>query len=181
MKKLITLMLALALLCAACALAEADAADAPEINAQTDAARDDTAVDTADWSYYTFEGSGVAMKLPPDFADDDELPIEGVFYNAGDADVMLQVIPTDDTFTDRDALMEFYNTQEYIVRSTPLEINGVDLVYAEGADDGAMVYAAISAEGTTYQFVFLPQSDRGEAVIEAITATICSSEQIPEA
>lgn len=140
----------------------------------------DSDVDTSDWSYYTFEGSAVAMKLPADFHDNGQPPAEGVFYNAGDDDVVLQVIPTDDDFSDRDALMEFYNTQEYIVRATQLEINGVELVYAEGADDGAMVYAAISPEGTTYQFVFLPQSDRGEAVIEAITSTICSSESIPE-
>ena len=136
-------------------------------------------VDTADWKYYTFEGSSVAMKIPADFEDVGE-PAPGVTYNCRNADVLLQVQIMDGDFKDRDMLMEYLNNQEYIIRATQIEFNGVELVYAEGGDDGAQVYAVISPEGTTYEFVFIPQSENGDDVIQAITETICHSDEIPE-
>lgn len=138
-------------------------------------------IDTADWAYYTFEGSSVAMKIPPDFAPVHDEPVEGIFYDAGNADVVLQVIPVDGDFADRDELMEYFNNQEYVTRAIQIEINGVELVYAEGADDDVMAYAVISPEGTTYCFTFIPQSENGLDAIEAITQTICPSSTVPEA
>ena len=139
----------------------------------------DVSADTADWKYYTFEGSDVAMKIPADFASVGE-PGPGVTYNCRNNDVLLQVQIMDGDFTDRDALMEYLNNQEYIIRATQIEINNVELVYAQGGDDDAQVYAVISPEGTTYEFVFIPQNENGADVIQAITQTICHSGEIPE-
>ena len=135
--------------------------------------------DTTDWKYYTFEGSNVAMKIPADFASAGE-PGPGVTYNCRNNDVLLQVQIMDGDFADRDVLMEYLNNQEYIIRAAQIEINNVELVYAEGGDDDAQVYAAISPEGTTYEFVFIPQNENGTDVIQAITQTICHSDEIPE-
>ena len=128
--------------------------------------------------YYTFEGSAVAMKLPEDFRNDTEEPAPGIFFSAINDDVLLQVQPVDGDFTDRDALMEYFNIQAYVIRATQLSINGVDLVYAEGADDDAMIYAFISPEGTTYAFVFIPQSENGLDAIEQIITSICYSDSL---
>ena len=136
------------------------------------------AVDTTSWTYYTFEGSGVTMKIPPGFEDVGE-SVPGIFYNAGNADVLLQVIPAEGDFADRDQLIAYYDTVDYVLSAESVEINSVELVHAKGGDDGAEIYAAISAEGTTYQFVFIPQDDAGVAAIDAIVKTICPSDDIP--
>ena len=135
---------------------------------------------TFEGEYYTFEGSGVAMKLPADFEDAFDEPIPGIFYSAGNAEVALQVQPVDGDFADPDELMEYYNTQEYVVRATQLSFNGVDLVYVEGGDDDVMVYALVSAEGTGYAFVFMPLTEDGTDAILQIVSTICPSDSIPE-
>lgn len=131
-------------------------------------------------NYYTFEGTAVAMRIPAEFLQTDSEPAEDVYFEGRSADVFLQVSAVDGDFADRDALMEYYNGLDYVVRATQLEINGVELVYAEGADDNAMVYAVISPEGTTYQFVFLPQNEKGVAMVEAITQSICPSDAVPQ-
>ena len=64
-----------------------------------------------------------------------------------------------------DALMEHFNGLEYVVRSELVNFNGVDLVYSEGGDDGAMIYSTVSPEGTSYAFIFIPQSEQGEDAI----------------
>ena len=136
--------------------------------------------DTADWQYQTFEESGIALKLPADFQEGEE-PAIPVIHNFSNDDVVLQVQVMLDEFSDRDALMEFFNNQEYIVRASQLELNNVELVYAEGSDEDASIYAVIGPDGVAYEFVFIPQNEHGEAVIQAITETICPVDQIPEA
>lgn len=132
-------------------------------------------------SYYTFEGSGVAMKLPADFRPTEGEPAENVFFEAYNDDVLLQVQPVEGDYADLDALMEHFNGLEYIVRSEQVNFNGVDLVYSEGGDDGAMLYSLVSPEGTSYAFIFIPQSEQGEDAILQIVSTICSSESLNDA
>lgn len=134
----------------------------------------------AEGEYTTFEGSGVAMRLPADFAPVSDEPTPGVFYAAINDDVLLQVQPVEGDFADLDALMEYFNGQEYVVRATQLSFNGVDMVYAQGGDDDAMVYSLVSPEGTAYAFVFIPQSEQGQEVIEQIISSVCPSDSIPE-
>ena len=133
-----------------------------------------------DGAYYTFEGSGVAMKLPADFQFAEGEPVPNVFFEAFNDDVLLQVQPVDGDFADLDALMEYFNMQEYVIRSGLVSFNGVDLVYSEGADDDVMVYSLVSTEGTSYAFVFIPQNENGADVIMSIVSTICNSDNIPE-
>lgn len=135
----------------------------------------------SDGSYYTFEGSGVAMKLPADFQPTEGEPAENVFYEASNDDVLLQVQPVEGDYADLDALMEHFNGLEYIVRSELVNFNGIDLVYSEGGDDDAMVYSLVSPEGTSYSFIFIPQSEQGEDAIQHIISTICSSESLNDA
>ena len=165
MKKFVVLFVILALVLACPAFAEETAKALPE-----------------DYfgDYYTFEDSGVAMKLPADYKTPDREAAPTVVFEASHDDVFLQVSVLDEKFADRDALMEYYNGLEYVIRATQLEINGVELVYAEGADDDAMVYAVIGPEGTTYQFVFLPQNENSLAVIEAMTQSIRPSETLAD-
>ena len=134
-----------------------------------------------DDAYYTFEGSGVAMKLPADFQPTEGEPAENVFFEAYNGDVLLQVQPVEGDYADLDALMEHFNGLEYIVRSELVNFNGVDLVYSEGGDDGAMIYSLVSPEGTSYSFIFIPQSEQGEDAILQIISTICSSESLNDA
>lgn len=129
-------------------------------------------------SYYTFEGSGVAMQIPENFASISDEPVEGVFYDSANADVRLQVIPTEDTYTDYESLKAFYDAAEYVDSAEITEINGVEMVRAHGEED-ATVCAVISAEGTTYQFVFIPQHEDAQDAIEAIVESICPSDAIP--
>ena len=165
MKKMLSLLLAALLLCGLAAQAEA------------------AAVDTSDWAYYTFEGSGVAMKLPPDFAAVSDEPEEGVFYSCGNADVILQVTPVEGDFADRKALAEYFGGLEYIVKAEPVEINGVEMVYVEGGDDCVTAYLVMSPEGTIYQFAFFPMienaDNNGVEVAKAMIDTVCSSDEVP--
>ena len=132
----------------------------------------------SDGSYYTFEGSGVAMKLPMDFQPTEGEPAENVFFEGYNDDVLLQVQPVEGDYADLDALMEHFNGLEYIVRSELVNFNGINLVYSEGGDDDAMVYSLVSPEGTSYSFIFIPQSEQGEDAIQHIISTICSSESM---
>ena len=122
--------------------------------------------------YRGFEGSGVELRLPADLVDVGGEPVEGLLYNAYNDAFLLQVQAVDGEFADRDGLVEYFNGQEYIVRATTLEINGVELVYAEGEDDNAMVYSVIGPEGAARSFVFIPQGDDPEASTAAIEAVI---------
>ena len=81
-------------------------------------------------------------------------------------------------FADLDALMAHYNSLEYIVRSEQVRFSDVDLVYSEGSDDGAMLYSLVSPEGTSYAFIFIPQSEHGADAILQIISTVCSSESL---
>lgn len=171
MKKFIALVLSLALLCGFAALAEADV-----VYEQVEAVPG-----ASDGSYYTFEGSGVAMKLPADFQPTEGEPVENVFFEGRNGDVLLQVQPVEGDFADLDALMEHFNGLENIVRSEQVNFNGVDLVYSEGGDDDAMLYSLVSPEGTSYSFIFIPQSEQGEDAILQIISTICSSESLNDA
>ena len=74
--------------------------------------------------------------------------------------------------------MEHFNGLEYVVRSELVNFNGVDLVYSEGGDDGAMIYSTVSPEGTSYAFIFIPQSEQGADAIQQIISTVCSSESL---
>ena len=135
----------------------------------------------SDGSYYTFEGSGVAMKLPVDFQPTEGEPTENVFFESYNDDVLLQVQPVEGDYADLDALMEHFNGLEYIVRSEQVNFNGIDLVYSEGGDDDVMVYSLVSPEGTSYSFIFIPQSEQGEDATLQIISTICSSESLNDA
>jgi len=130
--------------------------------------------DTSDWEYTTFEGSDVEMKLPADFEEVGE-PSVPVIYTGRNNDVLLQVQIMPEKFADRDELMEYMNNLDYIVRATQIEINDAELVYARGSDEDARIYAAIGPEGYAFEFVFIPQNENAEAVIQAITQTICHS------
>jgi len=132
----------------------------------------------SDGSYYTFEGSGVAMKLPVNFQPTEGEPAENVFYEASNDDVLLQVQPVEGDYADLDALMEHFIGLEYIVRSEKVNFNGIDLVYSEGGDDDAMLYSLVSPEGTSYAFIFIPQSEHGADATQWIISTICSSESL---
>ena len=160
MKKLIPFVLALVLICAAAAPAVGEAD-----------------VDTSMWSYYTFEGSGVAMKLPADFTAVTDEPEEGVFYNCGDDDVVLKVTPVDGDFDDYGALAEYCGGQAGVTGVEQTTVNGVDLLSV--TDEDGIACVVISAEGTVYRFAFAPKSENGSAVSEAIRSTICPSGDIP--
>lgn len=136
--------------------------------------------DTAapDWSYHVFDDAGLAVKLPGDFAIDDAAISDPVVFQASGADVFLQVQAVDGTFDDLDALMEYLSNQEYVIRAAQVKFNDVDLVYAEGADDGARLYASLNTDGSAYVFVFIPQTDDGEDLIVRIISTICPSHTI---
>ena len=168
MKKFIALALSLALLCGFAALAESD------VGTKMDGRIEEG-------GYYTFEGSGVAMKLPADFQPVEGEPVENVFFEGYNDDVLLQVQPVEGNYADLDALMEHFNGLEYVVRSAQVNFNGIDLVYSEGGDDGAMLYSLVSPEGTSYSFIFIPQSEQGEDAIQQIISTICSSESLNDA
>lgn len=133
-----------------------------------------------DGAYYTFEGSGVAMKLPADFQFAEGEPVPNVFFEAFNDDVLLQVQPVEGDYADLDALMEHFNGLETVVRSEMVSFNGVDLVYSEGADDDAMIYSLVSTEGTSYAFVFIPQNEDGANAILRIISTVCPSDNISE-
>lgn len=148
----------------------------------TDVVFERAEADAADYdgAYYTFEGSGAAMKLPADFRPTEGEPVPNVFFEAGNEDVFLQVQPVEGEFADLDALMEHFNGLEYVVRSELVRFNGLDLVYSEGGDDNAMIYSLVSPEGTSYAFVFIPQNEAGANAIQQIISTICPSDSIPE-
>lgn len=146
----------------------------------TDFKRADSALtDVGHWAYYTFEGSGVAIRVPDDFVDVTDEPEPGIFYNCGNDHVTLKVTPTEDYFADRDQLMEHYNTAQDVVRATQIEINGVEMVYVLFSRDDARMCSVISPEGTTYQFEFLPADEEGEMQAQTMIESICSSADIP--
>ena len=140
--------------------------------------RSETAPDDFDGSYYTFEGSSIAMKLPLDFQPTEGESAPNVFFEAGNGDVFLQVQPVDGEFSGLDALLEYYNGLEYVVHSEQVNINGVDLLCSEGGDDDAVIYSLVSPEGTSYAFVFIPQSEHGADAIGQIASTICPSDSL---
>ena len=143
----------------------------------TRAAQDDETVEDA---YYTFEGSNVSMIIPADFESVSDNPYDGTFYNCSNADVLLQVIPADGDFADAEAVKAYYDEWELIDSSEVTEINGLELVRAHGEED-ATIIAVVSPEGTTYQFVFIPQHEDAQDAIDAIVSTICPSDAIPGA
>lgn len=166
MKKALSVLVALVLLlCGLAALAEGET-------------EEEVLVDTSEWAYYTFEGSAVAMLIPGDFEPVTDEPEPGVFYDCGNADVILQVTPVEEDIADLDALEAYYSNLDYIDLAAQAEINGVQLVYVEGADDNVQILAVKSPEGTVYQFLFFPLSDQGPAVIDAIISSVCSSDSV---
>ena len=142
---------------------------------------DDDNVDTSAWSYYTFEGSAVAMKLPDDF-EAMENDGENVVYFAGNEDVALEVTALQE-YTELSQIVEDQKKLEYIEEVEIENKNGIDIVEVEGWDDSVFGFFVISPEGTTYRFMFYPLFETetgadGEDVAEAIFDTLASSESI---